>query len=808
MPVDDHKDGGDLSGPPEGPSHAGRSVLRELESSLHIAPDLRLREAGAAAAAAPPEFQPTGSRYQVLGTVGTGGMGTVYLAYDHDLKRRVAMKVINPEQGVDPNLVRRFLEEAQATGQLEHPNIVPVYDMGRAEDGRTYYIMRFVQGISMERILQNLKRGDRETRGEYTITRFLQILEQVAMAAHFAHEKGVIHRDLKPSNLMLGTYGEVLVMDWGLVRIVGREEPSTGKRKLIGTPAYMSPEQASGLEAGPVSDVFALGVILYKCLTLRAPFHGLTLEALLADIRSATPAPPRRFHPRLPPELDRITLKALARDPADRFASARAFRDAIQAFLEGVAERRRRGELAEGVAAEGKRRAMRYFQLREALGQAERTAREEEQRTPGWLPIEEKKNLIQLKHRVEEAMQESEHAFSDAVEALSKALGHDPSHRGARGSLADLYFRRFLDAEAEGDERGKQFFRRLVETYHAGRFSAELTGDGTLELNSEPPGADVFLYQYRESGMVLHPDRERHLGRTPIAITLPMGSYLAVLRHEGRRDVRYPIAIERLGEWKGQIQLYRDDEVGRGFLYVPDGPFLQGGDRGTKTSLARATTFVASFFIAEFPVTNSEYLEFLNDLARLRPEEALARAPRRGAESGSYWRLGTRGFEIPEVDSEGDRHDPRWPVLAVSWADAVAYCEWRSARDARRYTLPSEEEWEKAARGVDGRVYPWGNRFDPSLCNMKESRERAGPVPVGSFATDVSPYGVRDLAGNCEEWTAGTWGDARGSRVGRGGSWHSNSVMVRSAYRSSVEPHLASGVRGFRIVSREPAQAR
>src|SRR6185295_1958705 len=200
----------------------------------------------------------------------------------------------------------RFLEEAQATGQLEHPNIVPVYDVGRTQDdGSTYYTMRFVQGISLDKVLKDLRLGDRDTRAEYTVTRFLQILQQVAMAVHFAHEKNVIHRDLKPSNIMLGPFGEVLVMDWGLARILGRDE-SSAKRKLIGTPAYMSPEQAAGLEAGRESDVFALGAILYKCLTLRAPFHGLTLEALLADIRKASPAPPRRFHPRLPLELDRL----------------------------------------------------------------------------------------------------------------------------------------------------------------------------------------------------------------------------------------------------------------------------------------------------------------------------------------------------------------------------------------------------------------------------------------------------------------------------------------------------------------------
>src|SRR5262249_13257710 len=152
-------------------------------------------------------------------------------------------------------------------------------------------------------------------------------------------------------------------------------------------------------------------------------------EALLADIRKATPAPPRRFNPALPPELDQIVLKALSRDPVDRFPTARALRDALQAFLEGAAERRRRRHLAEGAADEGKKRAQRYLKLRERLKEAASAVVEAEARTPGWLPLEEKKDLLRLRERAEQAAQEAEHAFSDAVEVFSKALGHDPSYR-------------------------------------------------------------------------------------------------------------------------------------------------------------------------------------------------------------------------------------------------------------------------------------------------------------------------------------------------------------------------------------------
>jgi len=783
----------------------GKSAVLELEASLHIEADLKLRDPRPGRQTAP-GVRPAGSRYQHLGLIGTGGMGDVYLAYDHDLCRRVAIKRIKAKDRVNQAMVQRFLEEAQATGQLEHPSIVPVYDFGQLSDGNYYYTMRYVQGRPLESVLKNLRKGDPDDKAEFGVIRFLQLLDNVAMAVHFAHEKGVVHRDLKPSNLMLGEYGEIFVMDWGLARILGRDETDASgnrKKRLVGTPAYMSPEQASGLDAGPESDIFALGVIMYRCLTLRAPFHGMNLEALLGDIRRARPAPMRRFNTAVPPELDRIVMRALAREPADRFGTAREFRDALQGFLEGIAERRRRRQRATGAAQDGEVRARRYIEQRNELIKTERRLREVDANTPGWYPLERKTELIQLRREAEERVAEAEHSFSDAVESLSKALGHDGSLVAARRSLADLYFRRFVDAELEGDRNGWRYFRRLVETYHDGRYDRELRGDGSLELLSEPAGAEVVLHELVEDGFIVRPNAGRAIGKTPLEVPLPMGSYLVVLRKPGFADVRYPVHIERLGEWRGRIELYKPEQIGVGFVYVPGGPFILGGDRRIATSLPRSTPTLAGFFAAVYPVTNAEYLQFLNDLARTDVDQALERAPRRGADVGSYWAFGPDGFEIPEVDAEGDRHDPSWPAIAVSWHDANAYCEWRSRRDGRSYRLPTEAEWEKTARGVDGWAYPWGNRFDPALCNVAQSRERAGPVAVGSFAHDVSPYGVHDLAGNCEEWTSDEAGDSRGSRIARGGSW-STTVAPRCVNRNMVEPHLTAGIRGFRLFTDEP----
>jgi serine/threonine-protein kinase len=287
-----------------------------------------------------------------------------------------------------------------------------------------------------------------------------------------------------------------------------------------------------------------------------------------------------------------------------------------------------------------------------------------------------------------------------------------------------------------------------------------------------------------------------------------MGSYLVVLERDGFRDVRYPVFISRNRQWTGRMNLYAEDEIGKGMVYVPAGPFIQGGGEGTRAwTLPRSEPWVDDFFIAEHPVTMEDYLEFLNDLVREAGiEEAERRAPRTAA--GTYLVRDGEDLRLPEVDPLGDRWDPRMPVFAISWHDAGAYVAWLSAREGKEYRLPSETEWEKAARGVDGRWFPWGSRFDPSLCNMSESlRERPVPVPVDEFPGDISVYRVRGTAGNVRDWTAtdrveGAGSNARVARVVRGGSWSTPRLISRCASRYWGDPLEVSDIVGLRLAVR------
>ncbi len=275
-------------------------------------------------------------RYELGDRLGRGGMGEVHAAHDVRLRRTIALKSLRAAAPSE-DVVARFLREAQVTGQLEHPNVVPVYDIGLDPFGGVFYTMKKVQGRSLAQFVKDGK-GGRVAR----LRIFLQICEAVA----YAHNRSVVHRDLKPANVMLGEFGEVLVLDWGLAKSVGEpaERPvhsGAGGESLsdltradvvMGTPSWMSPEQASKAPAHPAADQYALGAILYLLLTGRPPFKPGA--EVLDQVREGRFARPRAVEPNIPRPLEAVVLRAMALEPAARYASVAALRDDILNFLE------------------------------------------------------------------------------------------------------------------------------------------------------------------------------------------------------------------------------------------------------------------------------------------------------------------------------------------------------------------------------------------------------------------------------------------------------------------------------------------
>ena len=301
------------------------------------------------------------ARYRATGLLGEGGMGVVRLCKDVRIGRDVAMKVVRDDH-VGDDTRQRFLREARVQGQLEHPSIVPVYDVGVSPDGASYFTMKRIRGVTLGQILDE-RRAPAQCMGrEYSLRKLLTIFSGVCLAVHFAHTRGVVHRDLKPANVMLGDFGEVYVLDWGIAKLLGAERavttqlPMAGEAGVtqdgvaMGTPGFMSPEQMRGeLDAiGPRSDVYALGAILFEILTLQDLHQGKSVDELLRSTLRGVRSRPSQVAPdhNIAPELDAICARATALRKEDRYTSARELSDAVSAYLDGDRDVRLHAEVA------------------------------------------------------------------------------------------------------------------------------------------------------------------------------------------------------------------------------------------------------------------------------------------------------------------------------------------------------------------------------------------------------------------------------------------------------------------------------
>ena len=299
-------------------------------------------------------------RFRILRPHARGGLGEVFVAQDTELPREVALKQIQSHYAHDVTSRERFVREAEITGGLEHPGIVPVYGLGTYSDGRPYYAMRFIRGATLKEAIGRFHAAEGPSRDlsvrSVELRRLLTHLLEACHAIEYAHSRGVVHRDIKPSNIMVGKYGETLVVDWGLAKAAGKEDlaargglscepvlkPRSGSTseptamgKALGTPAYMSPEQAAGRIdlVGVRSDVYSLGATMYETLTGHAPVEGETVDEVLRRAERGEFPRPRDVKPAVRGCLQSICLKAMALEPQDRYETAAALAADIERWL-------------------------------------------------------------------------------------------------------------------------------------------------------------------------------------------------------------------------------------------------------------------------------------------------------------------------------------------------------------------------------------------------------------------------------------------------------------------------------------------
>jgi hypothetical protein len=303
--------------PAQRPPKPRRNESTTAEPTVPLAP-----EGGGGTAPAPPI-----PGHTFLGVLGRGGMGVVYQAHHHASNRLVAVKMILAGFHAGPEDLARFRTEAEAASRLEHPNVVPIHEVGEAE-GWPYLTMEFMEGGRL---------ADQLDGTPWPPRRASRLVRTLARAIHHAHQRGIIHRDLKPANVLLTADGTPKIADFGLAKLVDADQGLTPSDAILGTPAYMAPEQAAGQSkrVGPAADVYALGAILYELLTGRPPFQAATRLDTILQVLNEEPVPPRLLCPKVPRALETICLKCLQKQPDQRYASARALAEDLRRFGTG-----------------------------------------------------------------------------------------------------------------------------------------------------------------------------------------------------------------------------------------------------------------------------------------------------------------------------------------------------------------------------------------------------------------------------------------------------------------------------------------
>jgi len=646
-------------------------------------------------------------RYELREELGRGAMGVVYKARDPKIDRLVAIKVIAPSDGSDPAELQqrrdRFQREARAAGRLTHPNIVTIHDVGE-DKGQAYLVMELIQGEPLDHLLR--------TRRPLPLDQVLSVADQVASALDYAHANSIIHRDIKPANILLTKDGVAKVTDFGIARIVGTQTTQTGQ--ISGTPTYMSPEHFSGPKLDGRSDIFSFGAVLYELLSGEQAFPGETISNVIYRIINEDPIPLRRLNPGLPPALDACIRKALAKDPARRYAKAADLARDLRTATRG-------GPLP----ADSKIAATVKMPSRPEVHP--RVSR----RRPLW-------PWMLLGGGILTGLVVVLGPRMRAREAPPVVSSPPPVSQPAEDEAAK--------AKAVAEEAARQ---KAAEEEARRRAESERLAVEQRKLEEEK----ARLAKQRAA---LEAERKK------------------VAEQTARRRTAEPEA-PRISA--GTVQRRGADNAE--MVYTPTGTFTMGDTHGDGLPNEKPPhqVGVQGFWIDRTEVTFAQ----------------IARVARAGGARPKLERL----RELRGRDE--------YPATHITWHDAFAYCRMVGKR------LPTEAEWEYAARGTDGRRYPWGETWDPDRARHEGSGGGQGPGPVGSHPGGASPFGVLDMAGNVWEWVSSlekpypyVAADGRedpsapGPRVIRGGAWKFKPRALRTTSRHSVDPTTRAPIIGFR----------
>lgn len=705
-----------------------------------------------------------------------GGSGWVYRARDPVLEREVAVKIGRSDV---PEIHAALLEEAQLTARLRHPAVLSVHRILVAGG-----LLCIEYALAPERTMEVLLE-DPEALLASPVERRLAMVRAIADALARAHAQGIIHGDIHPGNVGVGPSWEPYLLDWS-----GQRSGPTGT--FTGDPAYAAPELLHGQPPSAAADVYALGILTWELFSgrrLRPRRRGEDLGSFVARWRDA-PIPDAPD-----PGLTTTIKSVLQPDPRHRCTCSEML-TLLDVALSAIADVQHRQTMADTLMGEAQEHLLRWHEQGARLDEERRVVLVQRQKIPGHAALSHKRSLWEAEDRVDQLTSERQLSWLRATRQASLAAILLPESQESQSTLGELWWERMLEAESRGSVREAWVARQQVLRSDPARKGRTLLAPAHITLTAGVD-AQVEIARFVERKRRLVPELIEQ-SRLPLArLALPTGSYLITATTAEGAVTRYPLALDRLEHHQSQLRFYSSAQIGEDWVYIPSGPFRLGGDANAQRSVEPCRPTIGDRFIMRSHVTSQQWCAFLDALP---PEEAKARSPGRNGRFGSAaanWKRTEQGWQIPES------WDPKWPIIGVSHHDALAYAEWVTAQTGRAVRLPTEEEWEKAARGVDGRSWPWGNHFDPRFANMARSIPgEHGPVPVGSFASDISVYGCLDMAGNAAEWTLSMM-DARLIAV-RSGSWQAEPDELRCASRRAVPPHYRASVVSFRLISEDP----
>jgi formylglycine-generating enzyme required for sulfatase activity len=803
-------------------------------------------------------------RYVVIESVGSGAMGVVYGAYDPQLDRKIALKLLKPGQGATEKAKARLLREAQAMARLSHPNVVAVHDVGVFED-QVFLAMEFLGAGTIKSWLAEKPRSWRE---------ILAVFIAAGRGLVAAHAAGIVHRDFKPDNVLLDKEGRPRVVDFGIARQAegtGEEdrddddgrgdlaktlrETSGGAAALmtltktgamVGTPAYMAPEQFLGERGDERSDQFSFCVALYEALYGERPFAGNDILSISVNVTTGElrPLPKDRG---VPAWIRRLVLRGVKADPAMRWPSMAAL---IAALQDDPAVKLRRRLVAGGTIAavtatllgawqmvsrrhrETEREVTRH--LGEATTHAAQAgagaahARELRERAFRAFDTLDRDGGESLWRQAREAVSSADADFDQAERALESAYGIDPSRSEIVGRLRDVRVDHLLFVEDFRMEGRVGVLRARLEAIDPdGSKRRLLAAPGTLVLRTVPTVSDVALERFERDALTGRRNATAvgRLDGAGATTSLAPGSYRLVVQGRGLARVLVPFEVTRGERVALDLHIPPASAVPEDFAYVPAGSFWYGdADEQLRTQFLDAVPIhrrqTGSYLVAKHETTFGQWIAFLDALpagerSKLAPHVAsITRGALQLARVDDAWQLefqpttqryaARAGSPIVYVGrKENARQDwLSFPVAGVSVDDAAAYLGWldKTGR-VRGARLCTDLEWERAARGADDRIFPHGDELGPKDANIDVTYGRIdsayGPDVVGLHPASRSPFEIDDLAGNLLELVVS--GDASQEVVIRGGAYYFKSINSRTTNRNVVPRTFRDVTTGIRV---------